>query len=116
MTEYGRLLPSEFVPQLREQVATIKVEGGIKDYELPDINEELVGFDYFTGGASEDPQLLKKFNDLTKEQALLKEEHKSNIKELSTKVEEMELSLKLKADKIAELLKTLQTKDTDFIK
>ena len=32
MNEYGRLLPSEFIPQLREGTPTIKLEGGIKDY------------------------------------------------------------------------------------
>ena len=52
MNEYGRLLPSEFIPQLREQAATMRIEGGIKDYELPEINEDLAGsvFDTLLGG------------------------------------------------------------------
>ena len=54
MSEYGRLLPSEFIPQLREQAASIRIEGGMKDYELPEINEDLAGsvFDTLLGGAS----------------------------------------------------------------
>jgi hypothetical protein len=72
MSEYGRLLPSEFFPNLREQAAVIKLEGGLKDYELPDINEDLAGsvFDTLLGGGScadsgtSDPQLVKKYNDL----------------------------------------------------
>ena len=39
MSEFGKLLPSEFIPQLRESVPTLKVEGGVKDYELPEIND-----------------------------------------------------------------------------
>ena len=39
MSEYGRLLPSEFIPQLRESTPSLKLEGGIKDYELPDISD-----------------------------------------------------------------------------
>jgi hypothetical protein len=72
MSEYGRLLPSEFFPNLREQAAVIKLEGGLKDYELPDINEDLAGsvFDTLLGGGcsadsgTSDPQLVKKYNDL----------------------------------------------------
>ena len=58
----------------------------MKDYELPEINEDLASsvFDTLLGGvsgeeATQDPQLLRKYNDLIKEQSLLKEEHKSNI-------------------------------------
>ena len=50
MSEYGRLLPSEFIPQLREVVASIKIEGGAKDYELPEINEDVSIADFFGGG------------------------------------------------------------------
>ena len=52
MNEYGRLLPSEFFPNLREQTASIKIEGGMKDYDLPEINEDLAGsvFDTLLGG------------------------------------------------------------------
>lgn len=41
MNEFGKLLPSEFIPQLRELAPSMKIEGGMKDYELPDINEEI---------------------------------------------------------------------------
>jgi hypothetical protein len=74
MSEYGRLLPSEFIPQLRETAASIRIEGGMKDYELPEINEDIAGsvFDSLLGGcgvasSDVDPELLKKYNDLIKE-------------------------------------------------
>jgi len=110
MSEYGRLLPSEFIPQLRELVSTIRIEGGTKDYELPEVNEELAGntgFDHLTGGSSEgaDPHLQKKYSDLIKESTLLKEEHKSNMKDLNTKIEDLELQVRLKVDKNADVLK-----------
>jgi hypothetical protein len=70
----------------------------MKDYELPEINEDLAGsvFDTLLGGvsgeeATQDPQLLRKYNDLIKEQSLLKEEHKSNIRDLNTKVEDLDI-------------------------
>ncbi len=94
MNEYGRLLPSEFMPQLRDQTPQLKLEGGFKDYELPEINE---GPDFFgsefssSSGASEDPGLRAKYNELLSEQSLLKEEHKSNIRELTLNVEALEL-------------------------
>ena len=123
MSEYGRLLPSEFIPQLREQAASIRIEGGMKDYELPEINEDLAGsvFDTLLGGASgeeatQDPQLLRKYNDLIKEQSLLKEEHKSNIRDLNTKVEYLDIQVKYRTEKIAELQKQLNSKDLDLSK
>jgi len=52
----------------------MRIEGGMKDYELPEINEDLAGsvFDTLLGGGSaddgsQDPQLLRKYNDLIKE-------------------------------------------------
>jgi hypothetical protein len=42
MNDYGRLLPAEFIPQLREVTPTIRIEGGMKDYELPEITEDVV--------------------------------------------------------------------------
>jgi uncharacterized coiled-coil protein SlyX len=93
MSEFGRLLPTDFLPQIKESAAIMRIEGGLKDYELPEINEDLAGsvFDTLLGGldineGSQDPQVVKKYNDLIKEQALLKEEHKSNIKDLNTKI------------------------------
>jgi hypothetical protein len=82
MGEYGRLLPSEFIPQLKEQVATLKLEGGLKDYELPEINEEVPGLDLLMGAQSSAAD-QQKYNDLVKECTLLKEEHKSNVKDLN---------------------------------
>jgi hypothetical protein len=43
MNEYGRLLPADFIPQLRENTPTLRLEGGMKDYELPEITEDLIG-------------------------------------------------------------------------
>jgi hypothetical protein len=37
--------------------------------------------------------MVKKYNDLIKEQTLLKEEHKSNIKDLNTKIEDLEIQI-----------------------
>jgi len=34
---------------------------------------------------------LRKYNDLIKEQSLLKEEHKSNIRDLNTKIEDLDI-------------------------
>lgn len=56
---------------------------------------------------------LKKYNDLLKEQSLLKEEHKSNIKELNTKIEELELQVRLKSEKASELQKSIHSKDSE---
>lgn len=72
MGEYGRLLPSEFIPQLREQVVSLKIEGGLKDYELPEINEDISGIDLMLGGSRAEGQTgsqedQKKYNDLLKE-------------------------------------------------
>jgi dGTP triphosphohydrolase len=39
MQDYGRILPSEFIPQLRDPTPVLKLEGTNKDYELPDIDE-----------------------------------------------------------------------------
>lgn len=65
-----------------------------------------------SGGSNKEDQ--KKFNDLLKEQDLIKEEHKSNIRELNIKVEELELQLKLKSDKALELTRMLSGKDSDI--
>ena len=84
----------------------------MKDYELPEINEDLCGsvFDTLLGGvsgeeATQDPQLLRKYNDLIKEQSLLKEEHKSNIRDLNTKIEDLDIQGKYRTEKIADLQK-----------
>ena len=83
-------------------MVSLKLEGGIKDYELPEINEDVPG-DLLGAPATSTVEDQKKYNDLIKEQELIKEEHKSNIKELNTKIEELELQLKLKSDKALEL-------------
>ncbi len=85
------------------------MEGGIKDYELPEINEEIAGsvFDCHFGGRNSsgeaDQELLRKYTDLLKEQNLLKEEHKSNIGQLNTKIDDLELQVRFKTEKITEL-------------
>lgn len=84
MNEYGRLLPAEFIPQLREVSPSIRLEGGMKDYELPEINEDLVSADVeilfnSNPGSKVDPEIVQKYQELMKEQIMLKEEHKSNI-------------------------------------
>ena len=38
-----------------------------------------------------DPEVVRKYTELIKEQLLLKEEHKSNMKELADKIGELEV-------------------------
>lgn len=59
---------------------------------------------------------MRKYNDLIKEQSLLKEEHKSNIRDLNTKVEDLDIQVKYRTEKIAELQKQLNNKDLDLSK
>ena len=40
MNEYGKILPSEFIPQFRDTIMNIKLEGSSKEYELPELEEE----------------------------------------------------------------------------
>jgi len=46
---------------------------------------------------------MKKYQDLLKEQLLLKEEHRGNIKELNVKIEDLEIQVKYRTEKIAEI-------------
>lgn len=39
MTEYGKILPSEFIPQFRDTMMSIKLEGSGREYELPEIED-----------------------------------------------------------------------------
>ena len=39
MNEFGRILPSDFIPQLRDPTPTLSLEGANKDYELPEIED-----------------------------------------------------------------------------
>lgn len=39
LNETGRLLPSEFLPQLKEVSPILKLDGGQMDYELPEIDD-----------------------------------------------------------------------------
>ncbi len=122
MNDYGRLLPAEFIPQLREVTPTIRIEGGMKDYELPEITEEVVGgeieclLEENSAGGKADPEVVKKYNELIKEQQLLKEEHKSNVAQLNNKIEEYELQVRLKNDKINDLQKNITARDADLSK
>ena len=120
MNDYGRLLPAEFIPQLREVTPTIRLEGGMKDYELPEIADDAVSADYDCfqddkqpNGGKADPEVVQKYNELINEQQLLKEEHKSNVAQLKNKLEEFELQIKLKNDKIVDLQKTITQKESD---
>lgn len=70
----------------------------MKDYELPEINEDVLGSDLDcfqddtqASNGKQDPEIVQKYNEMLKEQHLLKEEHKSNIAQLNTKLEEFEL-------------------------
>ena len=120
MNEFGKLLPSEFIPQLRELAPSMKIEGGMKDYELPDINEEIpeyaFGFSPQQSSSNQSSADVKRYNDLQKECNLLKEEHKSNIKELNTKIEDLELQIRLKSDKNSELQKVITSRESDISK
>lgn len=89
----------------------MKIEGGLKDYELPEINED-VPCDLGTPSSSGEE--LKKYNEMVKECTLLKEEHKANVKDLNVKIEELELQVRLKSDKAGELQKMMTSKDADI--
>ena len=39
MNEFGKVLPSEFIPQFRDTLMTVKLEGNSKEYELPEIED-----------------------------------------------------------------------------
>jgi len=65
-------------------------------------------------GSKRDPEIVRKYNELLKEQTLLKDEHKSNIKGLNDKIGELEIQFKVKTDKINELQKSLSTKDCEL--
>lgn len=44
----------------------------------------------------------------------MKEEHKSNIRDLNTRIEDLELQSKLKTDKVIDLQRQLSTKDSEL--
>jgi hypothetical protein len=106
----------------------LKLEGGVRDYDLPDI-EDASGIDFFedyrTGGgpsalqprpASTDENLQKKYQEIQKEMNLLKEEHKSNIRDLDSKIEEQDVQIQLKAQAIKDLTNQLSIKEKDMLK
>lgn len=95
--EFSKKKPSDFLPQLEETVPSLKLEGGNNDLNLPEIEDlSLSEFDDFfnilgdgsgTKNQRSNDELQGKYNTLVKEISLLKEEHKSNIKDLNTKID-----------------------------
>lgn len=51
-----------------------------------------------------------------KEHTLLKEEHKGNVKELNSKIDEMEAMLRFKTERINEVGRQMQAKDQEMQK
>ena len=39
MNEFGKILPSEFIPQFRDTMMNVKLEGSGKEFELPEIED-----------------------------------------------------------------------------
>lgn len=39
MNEFGKILPSDFIPQFRDTTPVVKLEGAGKEYDLPDIED-----------------------------------------------------------------------------
>lgn len=39
LNETGKMLPSDFLPQLKETPPILKLDGGQKDYELPELED-----------------------------------------------------------------------------
>jgi hypothetical protein len=39
LNEYGKVLPSNFIPQLREPTPTLTMEGQSKDFDIPDLDD-----------------------------------------------------------------------------
>lgn len=100
LNELGKILPSEFIPQLREQAPSIKLEGGNKDYDLPDIEdtevdffEDYKGFAIGQGNFDGNDGFQKKYQELLKEVTLLKDEHKSNVKDLDMKIDQQDIQI-----------------------
>lgn len=49
MNEFGKILPSDYIPQLRDPTPILNLEGPNKDYELPDIEDIDDGSIYESG-------------------------------------------------------------------
>lgn len=88
---------------MKDPGPSLRLEGGNKDYELPQIEDNQIDdydeYQFNSGGSSKvdktvDPELQKKYQDLLKESSLIKEEHKSNVKELNNKIQELDSTLK----------------------
>ena len=122
MNEYGKVLPSEFIPQLRDPTPTLSLEGPNKDYELPDIEDldadSALETPYLarakTVEEKPDQEKLKQLQEMQKELNLQKEEHKSNVRELNQKKEELEIKLKLKEERLSSYQQTLDSKEKEI--
>ena len=110
LANLGKILPSDFIPQLREQTPALRLEGGVKDYELPEIDE---GGDYDFGElrAGTDSE---KVRGLEREIALLKEEHEQNLRDLGARADAHETQLLFKGAQVKELQQALALKDRDL--
>lgn len=85
MNEFGKVLPSDFIPQFRDTIPTIRLEGSSKEYELPEIEDQ--DDDVMTSRmVANNSEHIKKIQDLQKEINMQKEEHKDNIKDLNSKI------------------------------
>jgi len=49
INDIGKILPQDFIPQLREIPPSIRLDGGNKDYDLPEIEDDEIEIDYFEG-------------------------------------------------------------------
>ncbi|CDW86141.1 UNKNOWN [Stylonychia lemnae] len=126
LNETGRQLPSDFLPQLKEPAPSLRLEGGTKDYDLPEIEDgEVDGFDdnpliqdspAIRNDKQSDPEIQKKYISLLQEMNLLKEEHKSNIKDLHVKIEQYESSIQMKAQITKDTLNQINLKEQDIMK
>ena len=115
MNVFGQILPSEFIPQLRENVPVIRIEGGEKDYDLPEIEDGGVDFyeDIYPPSNQSNPsrpvtsgdvsEWQKKYQEIQRELNLIKDEHKSNLKDLKLKIDEYETQVQFKGQQFKDL-------------
>lgn len=113
LTNLGKVLPSDFIPQLREQTPALRLEGGVKDYDLPEIDE---GGDYEFDADARTEASAVKVGGLEKELVLLREEHAQNVKDLNAKIEAQETQLMFKTAQAKELNQALSQKDRETAK
>ncbi len=93
----------------------IKMEGVNRDYDLPEIDDNDIALGEPSSGVKKQNKEVGIQEELRKEIVLLKEEHRSNVKELSQQVEELTIKLKLKDNTFTSYNSQLTSKDKEIL-